>query len=175
MSLVKKICLNIVLLMVLLVGAMAFLIGTTSGLYLLLNGVARWVPGLEMASVSGGWRDLTVKQLRYQMLGVTVGVGELHLALDFGCLWEGQLCLNNLSLRDVNVGVNTAEFGPPVLAAQEVSGGASLSTPYRINLRRLALNNVQVKVDNARITLDELCTGLQFQGKNLTVMPTRIA
>ncbi|MGL9723762.1 autotransporter assembly complex protein TamB [Sodalis sp. (in: enterobacteria)] len=174
MSLVKKICLGVVLL-VLLVGALAFLVGTTSGLHLVLNGAARWVPGLEMASVSGGWRDLTIKQLRYQMPGVTVGVGEFHLALDFGCLRDRQLCLNDLSLRDVNVGVNTAEFGPPAPATQEASGGGSLSTPYPLNLRRLALNNVQVKVDNTRIALDEFSTGLQFQGNNLTVTPTRIA
>lgn len=171
MSLVKKICLGVVL----LVGALAFLVGTTSGLHLVLNGAARWVPGLEMASVSGGWRDLTIKQLRYQIPGVMVGVGEFHLALDLGCLRDRQLCLNDLSLRDVNVGVNTAEFGPLAPATQEVSSGGSLSTPYTLNLRRLMLNNVQVKVGNTRIALDEFSTGLQFQGNNLTVTPTRIA
>lgn len=171
MSLVKKICLGVVLLL----NALAFLVGTTSGLHLVLNGAARWVPGLEMASVSGGWRDLTIKQFRYQMPGVTIGVSECHLALDFGCLRDHQLCLNDLSLRDVNVGVNTAEFGPPAPAMQEVSGGGFLSTSYLLNLRRLALNNVQVTVDNTRIALDEFSTGLQFQGNNLTVAPTHIA
>lgn len=175
MSLVKKICLGIVLLLVVLLGAIAYLIGTTSGLHLLLNGAARWVPGLEMASVSGGWRDLTIKQLRYQMPGVTVGAGEFHLALDFSCLRQRQLCINDLALRDVMVGVNTAELGPPAPAAQEASDGGPLSTPYSLLLRRLALNNVQVKVDNTRIALDEFTTGFQFEGNSLTVTPTRIA
>ncbi|WMQ74466.1 MAG: Translocation and assembly module subunit TamB [Sodalis sp.] len=168
MNIVKKICLGVVL----LVGTLAFLVSTTSGLYLMLNGAARWVSGLEMASVSGGWRNLIIKQLRYQIPGVTVCVGEFRLVLDFGCLRNRQLCLNGLFLRDVNVGINTAEFVSP---APKASGGGSISTPYPLNLRRLTLNNVQVKVDNTRITLNEFSTGLQFQGNNLTVTPTRIA
>lgn len=35
------------------------LLGTTSGLHFLINSAARWVPGLDIASVSGGWRGLT--------------------------------------------------------------------------------------------------------------------
>ncbi|MGP4123494.1 MAG: autotransporter assembly complex protein TamB [Sodalis sp. (in: enterobacteria)] len=172
MSLVKKICLGILLL---LVSTLIFLVGTTSGLRLLLTGAVRWVPGLEMAVVSGRWHDLTVKQLRYQMPGVTVSIGEFHLALDFDCLRERQLCLSNVSLRNVTVGVNTSDFEPAALAMRERSETRPLAIPFPFKLRRLSLNNMQIKVDNTRIALDEFSTGLHFQDNHLTVTPTRIA
>jgi translocation and assembly module TamA len=43
---------------VLLLGTVAFLVGTTTGLHLLFNAANRWVPGLEIGKVTGGWRDL---------------------------------------------------------------------------------------------------------------------
>lgn len=172
MSLFKKICLGILLLL----GALAFLISTTTGLNLVLNGAAHWVPGLEIASVIGGWRDLTIKQLRYQMPGVTVDTGELHLALDFSCLCHRQLCVNDITLGKVNLEVKTAELGPlePKIKEKD-QGGSTISTSYPLILRRLALNNVQVKVDGIAITLDEFNTGLTFQGNTLVVTQTRIA
>ncbi|SNC58696.1 autotransporter assembly complex protein TamB [Sodalis endosymbiont of Henestaris halophilus] len=173
MSLVKKIRLSVVLL-VLLVTALAFLVGTTSGLHFLLNGAARLIPGLEIAYVSGGWRDLTIKHLRYQIPGITVSIGEFHLALELSSLCRRQLCLNDLSMRDVNIGVNTAECGPPIPITQVKLGAGPLSTPYPINLRCITLNKVQVKLDNILIDLDALSTGFQFQGNNLIITPMRI-
>ncbi|PCO16550.1 hypothetical protein CQA18_27300, partial [Enterobacter hormaechei] len=59
-----------------------------------LNAVrcARWVPGLEIAGVSGGWRDLTLKGVKYQMPGVTVNAGQFHLSLDLSCFKRSSLC-----------------------------------------------------------------------------------
>lgn len=171
----KKIYLGVLLLLVLLIGTLAFLVGTTSGLHLVLNNMPRLFPGLEINSVSGGWRDLTVKELRYQMPGITIGVGEFHLALDFNCLRKRHLCFNDLSFRDVNIGMNRADFRSSTLPTQKTFGSGSLLIPYPFNLRRLALNNVQIKIDGTYISLDEFITGLQFQGNNLTVTSTRIA
>lgn len=45
----------------LLLGSVAFLVGTTSGLHLIFKAANRWVPGLEIGQVTGGWRDLSLK------------------------------------------------------------------------------------------------------------------
>ena len=95
-----------------LIGGLAFLIGTTTGLHMVINGAARWVPGLEIAGVSGGWRDLTLKGVKYQMPGVTVNAGQFHLSLDLSCFKRSSLCVNALSAQDVDVAVNTKEMAP---------------------------------------------------------------
>lgn len=55
MSLVKKICLGFLVVLLLLIGGLAFLIGTTTGLHMVINGAARWVPGWRSpASAAAG-------------------------------------------------------------------------------------------------------------------------
>lgn len=59
MSLWKKISLGVLIVLVLLLGTVGFLVGTTTGLHLVFKAADRWVPGLEIGKVTGGWRDLT--------------------------------------------------------------------------------------------------------------------
>lgn len=92
--------------------AVVLLVTTTPGLQLLLSAAVRWVPGLEIGQVEGGWRDLTLKALRYQMPGVTVQTDNLHLALAPDCLWRSQLCLDDLSLQNLTVAINTGDMPP---------------------------------------------------------------
>lgn len=98
MSLWKKISLGVLIFIVLLLGTVAFLVGTTTGLHLLFNAANRWVRGWKSA-VTGGWHDLRLKNIRYEQPGVAVNAGEFHLAVKLGCLRDSQLCVNDLSLK----------------------------------------------------------------------------
>ena len=116
MSLWKKISLGVVLFVLLLLSAVAFLVGTTSGLHLLFKAANRWVPGLEIGQVTGGWRDLHLKNVRYDQPGVAVTAGDLHLAVKLSCLRDSSLCVNDLSLKDVFVTIDSKkmpEAAPP--------------------------------------------------------------
>ncbi|WP_034944499.1 autotransporter assembly complex protein TamB [Erwinia oleae] len=175
MSLWKKVLIGILIFLLLLLGGVAFLIGTTTGLHLVLNGATRWVPGLAIKQVQGGWRDLRLTGVQYEMPGVTVNAGEFHLALQPGCLKSRALCVNDLSLKDVNVVVDSKKMAPAGEKPVEEDGASGeLSTPYPITLRNLALHNINVKVDDTAISLADFTSGMQWQGRALTLSPTHI-
>lgn len=174
MSRWKKISLAVLVFILLLLGTAAFLVGTTSGLHLLFNAANRWVPGLDIGSVTGGWRDLTLKNVRYEQPGVDVTAGELHLAVKLGCLRDSSLCVNDLSLKDINVVVDTKKMPPAAQAEEEESGPLNLSTPYPITLSRVALNNVNVKIDDTTVSVMDFTSGLSWEDRNLTLLPTSL-
>ncbi|QQA76895.1 autotransporter assembly complex protein TamB [Pectobacterium parmentieri] len=171
----KRIGIGIVAFLLLLVVGVGLLVGTTPGLHLLLNTVARVVPGLEIASVSGGWRDLTLKNVSYQMPGVTVKSEEFHLSLALDCLRKSQLCINDLSANRIDVVVDTNALPAseePTTPSEPVT---EISAPFPISLRQLVLNGVQVTVDDTAISLGEFRTGMQWEGRVLTLLPTKIS
>ncbi|CNH34678.1 Family of uncharacterised function (DUF490) [Yersinia massiliensis] len=171
---VKRLSIAFLLIILLLVGTLAGLLGTTSGLHFLINSAARWVPGLDIASVSGGWRDLTLKGIQYQMPGVTVKAGQFHLSLQLSCLKRSELCVNALTAQDVDVVVDTKALPPAAETPASTEPMGELSTPYPITLRMLTLNNVKVTIDDTAISLDEFRTGAHWQQRALNVMPTKI-
>lgn len=175
MSWWKKVLIGMVILLVLLLGSVAFLIGTTPGLHMLFNAANRWVPGLSVQKVEGGWRDLTVSNLRYDMPGVSASVGRFHLAVNLSCLKHSAFCINDLSLSDVDVTVDSKKLAPAAPAPednQESSG--EIRTPWPLTLTRLALHNVNVKVDDTAISLADFSSGMAWQERALTLTPTHI-
>ncbi|MFW0767995.1 autotransporter assembly complex protein TamB [Trabulsiella odontotermitis] len=174
MSLWKKISLGVLIVIVLLLGAVAYLVGTTSGLHLIFKAANRWVPGLEIGQVTGGWRDLTLKNVRYQQPGVAVDAGQLHLAVKLDCLWNSALCVNDISLRDINVAIDSKKMPPATSVEEEASGPLNLSTPYPITLSHVALNNVNLNIDDTTVSVMDFSTGLNWQEKDLTLTPTTL-
>ena len=174
MTLWKKISLGVLIFLVLLVGIVGFLVGTTTGLHLLFNAANRWVPGLEIGKVTGGWRDLTLKNVRYTQPGVAVDAGEFHLAVDLKCLWHSSVCVNDIALSNINVAIDSSKMPPAAPVTEEDSGPLNLSTPYPISLKRFALNNVNIKIDDTTVSVMDFTSGLQWQEKNLTLTPTTL-
>ncbi|SEK47808.1 autotransporter secretion inner membrane protein TamB [Kosakonia sacchari] len=174
MSLWKKISLGVLVFILLLLATVVFLVGTTSGLHLLFNAANRWVPGLEIGQVTGGWRDLTLRNLRYTQPGVAVNAGEIHLAVKLGCLRNSSFCVNDLSLKEINVAIDSKQMPQSAPVQEEESGPLNLSTPYPITLSRVALNNVNIKIDDTTVSVMDFSTGLNWQEKNLTLTPTSL-
>jgi translocation and assembly module TamB len=174
MSLWKKISLGVLAFIIILLGTVAFLVGTTTGLHLVFKAADRWVPGLSIGQVVGGWKDLTVKNLRYEQPGVAVDAGQFHLAVDTACLWNSSLCVNDLSLANVNVIIDSKKMPPSAPVQEEDSGPLNLSTPYPLTLSRVALNNVNIKIDDTTVSVMDFSSGLHWQEKNLTLTPTSL-
>ena len=72
MKLWKKVLIGLIIFLVILLGSVALLVGTTPGLHLLLKGADRWVPGLSIGKVDGGWRNLTLNNVKYEMPGAFI-------------------------------------------------------------------------------------------------------
>ena len=173
MSRWKKISLAVLIVVLVLVGTVGFLVGTTTGLHLLFNAANRWVPGLNISSVDGGWRSLTIKDLRYEQPGVNVNAGTVHLALDPGCLWDSSLCVNDFSLEDAVVTIDTSKM-PPAAPVPEDTGTLNLSTPYPLTLSHIGLKNISLSIDGTSVALSEFSSGLQWQDIDLTLLPTTL-
>ncbi|AXF77387.1 translocation/assembly module TamB [Erwinia tracheiphila] len=175
MSRWKKVLIGIVIFLLLLLSGVTLLIATTPGLHLLLNGAARWVPGLAIKQVQGGWRDLRVSGLQYEMPGIKVNVGEFHLAAQLGCLRRSAFCVDELALKDVQVTVDSKKMVPAAPTPQEENNGTGeVSTPYPVTLRQLTLHNINVTVDDTAISLADFTSGIHWQQRALTLTPTHI-
>ena len=82
--------------------------------------------------------------------------------------------MNDISLRDIYVAIDTSKMPPSAPVEEEETGPLNLSTPYPVTLSRIALQNVNVKIDNTAVSVRDFSTGLNWQEKNLTLTPTSL-
>lgn len=92
--------------------------------------------------------------------------------MKLGCLRDSKLCVNDLSLKDVNVAIDSKKMPKSAPVEEEDSGPLNLSTPYPIALYRVALDNVNIKIDDTTVSVMDFTSGLRWQEKNLTLTPT---
>lgn len=174
MKWIKRVIISLVLLVALLIGGVAGLLGTQTGLHFVIKNVSRLVDGLHITNVEGNWRNLTLSNVNYSMPGVTVGVGEFHLSVNFTCMTKGKICVNALTAKDVDVKVDSTQMLPSKTPPIESAPVTNIQTPYPIELRLLRIENATVTVDGIAITLDEFRSGANWQGREVTVLPTNI-
>lgn len=115
MSLWKKISLGVLVVILLLLGTVAFWWGQPP--------VCIWSSAANRCARAGdrsGHRRLAgfiTENIRYDQPGVAVNAGEVHLAVGLNCLWNSSLCVNDLSLKNINVAIDSKN------AAISVGGG----------------------------------------------------
>ncbi|MGO2333990.1 autotransporter assembly complex protein TamB [Providencia sp.] len=169
----KWISISILLILVLIIAALSWVLGTQSGLHFALNSATRWVPELKIQSIEGDISNLTLSGVQYQMPGVDVNAQKLHLALRLGCLTRREVCIDTLSTDNVTVNIDTTAF-PPSEETPPSEPLTSLNAPLTIRLNQLSLVSTHVNVDGMTIDLAKFSTGITWQKKAMTIIPTDI-
>ncbi|MFS1538581.1 MAG: translocation/assembly module TamB domain-containing protein [Candidatus Phlomobacter fragariae] len=173
MKWVKRISLVLLFLLLILLTMVGWIVTTQSGLHFALNTAVRWLPGLEIAIISGSWSDLNLQGVRYRTKGMNVDVDKFNLSLQVNCLKRFQLCVNNISAEGVDVEIDTKAF-PNVEEPANSKPLTKLSTPYPILLKKVTLKNINIHLDNIQVSLAELTMAVDWHANLLTIKSTTI-
>lgn len=172
---IKKILLGIVLLLAILIAVGVCLLGTVTGLNLILNGITSYIPGLEIASINNSWSKITLKQVSYHIQGLAINVGEINLSLDPSYFRHLQLCINNIELNDVVILLKTQDIKSFILGRINNNIiGINTNTIYPFILHTISLHNIYMIINNTHIKLNSFNSGISFGCNNLFIMPTHI-
>ena len=132
---------------------------------------------LSVGAVTGAPLDeLTLTELTLQAGPADIHIGRLHLAWADDCLLDGKLCLDALQLEDVDVRIEeTVPASEPPPEPPSDGGLPSIAVPFPIELRALALRNVDVQLaDGTQLSWQRFTTGARIAGDTLTLLPTRL-
>lgn len=173
MKWIKRISLVLLFLLLVLLMMIVWIVTKQSGLHFALNTAVRWLPGLEIATISGGWKDLNLQGVRYQTKGINVDIDKFNLSLQVNYLKRFQLCVNNISTEGVDIKIDSKAF-PSAEESVNSKQLTKLSTPYTILLNKLTLKNISIQIDNTHILLAKLTMVADWQANLLTIKPTII-
>lgn len=107
----------------------------------------------------------------------SVAVRRLELAWADDCLLDGRLCLDRFVVEGARVRLSSSEETPPAEDAASEGGGLPdpIELPFPIELRELALNDVEVRLaDGTQLRWDEFETGATAEADTLRLLPTRL-
>ncbi|MGI2853394.1 autotransporter assembly complex protein TamB [Shewanella algae] len=150
---------------------LALLLGTAPGSHLAVFLASALVPDLELEYVSGNLnRELQLKQVHWQMDGISVGADALTLAWQPACLLQKQLCVDALELTTTRVDIDTQAFASDPATEEEASNTGELILPFGISLKQANLTDIQVRIDEMHFDAAALNTAANWQETGLQVI-----
>ncbi|WP_082024875.1 autotransporter assembly complex protein TamB [Necropsobacter massiliensis] len=138
--------------------------------------VDKLMDSLAIERIEGGLQDgLVLNNIRFQSQGVDSLIEQARLQLDLRCLLQGQICVEDLSISGTQIQVDTAALPPAEEKTQNSTPMQRITLPVALSVRRVAVENVGVQVDNTLIGLARFQTALELNNDSgFTLLPTRI-
>ena len=146
------------------------LFGSSPGLQLLWLLQPYLLPALQMQEVSGDlWQGVRIKQLQYQQPDLQVSVAELVLKIDLSCLWQRQLCLPLVQVKQLELKqiLSQTTAQPSTTAAGLTANSQPL--PWSVRISRLELSDSTLQLPAQHIRIGHLQTALDLTPARLTL------
>ncbi|GHE19564.1 translocation/assembly module TamB [Halomonas urumqiensis] len=128
----------------------------------------------ELVASKGAPLDrLELEDLRLEAGPARIAVRRLELAWAEDCVLSGRLCLDALVLEGARIRLSESEPGDEEEPAGEPL--AEISLPFPIEIRALALNDVELTLaDGTQVSWDSFTTGAMAEQSTLELLPTRL-
>ena len=145
-TILRSVVLVSVLLMVLVVGAVGWVVGSESGARFALQRAHDTVPQLALGTVSGTvWRGLEVEGVRYAEDGLSFEAERLWWLVDWPTVLGGELLVRRVGLADARLRLPAGEAEPQPRGAFELDLDAMLpALPLGIRVDELLVERLGV-------------------------------
>ncbi|CAM2961615.1 autotransporter assembly complex protein TamB [Vibrio mytili] len=171
----KWLSLSLVSLLLTLILLIAVVLFTHPGLKLALWGAQQALPQLNIESVQGTlFPRFKLQNVSFvdETLNVDAKVEQLTLAINFRCLLDPRVCVDELALQGVNF--QMPELPPASEPEEETPPLRSISTPVPIFVNNVRLNDIKLNVLGNRVDWQTFSTAMSMQGDRLVIAPTAL-
>lgn len=157
----------------LLIGVLA----TENGMRIIVQLTDKWLDGLSIGNVSGSLqRGLVFDDLHFQRAGVDTRVARVRVQLDFGCLWQRTICVEDVSIGQLVINIDTAKL-PPQSPRQNTDNAPMqrIELPLSIAIKNVQVERLSLSINHHQMNLADFHTALELDNDNgLRLSPTRI-
>lgn len=171
----RKLLCSLAILLLLLLALIVGLLASGYGQRSLLTLADSWLDELKIEQVSGSLNEgLVLQNVEYHSDGIAVSVAHARAHLPLSCLWQRKICIEDLSLQQVAVGVDTSLL-PPSEPSESSGEMRRIQLPLAVEINNLDLQQANVKVDQMAFDLARFQTALSLNNEQgLTIQPTQI-
>ena len=153
---------------------LAWLVVTPSGQQALLRAALPLVPGLKAGSIEGHFFDLALKDVVYEMPGLSVGADRLALRLDRQALLsERRIAVTKLEILHPHGMLDSAAL-PASAPDDSAPATGPVTMPWPVTLESAEITSLDFTADGTRLTLAYLGASAQWIGDALSVKPLRL-
>lgn len=173
----KRSLLFLTLFLLVVVGLVATILFTNVGLKTVMWGAEKALPQLQVRDVDGAiFPKFTLSDLSFVDPSLTLDIEskEVIVAIDAKCFLEPAVCVDQLQINGLAVSLTEIPPSTSDNADSQSTSSTDVSVPVAISLNNIEFNDIQLAVLGNHIQWQQFSTALQMQGRELTLLPTKL-
>ncbi|WP_342750352.1 hypothetical protein [Avibacterium endocarditidis] len=151
-------------------------LATSQGQRGLIQLADKFMDNLSIEHVEGGLQNgLTLHKVKFQSEGVDTQIQQAHLQLDLSCLLKAKVCLQDLSIQQPHIHIDTAKLPPSEEKDNDPSPMKKIHLPVAVQADNVQVQDLALTIDQTQINLAHFSTALSLNNENgFTLAPTQI-
>ena len=144
------------------------LLATQSGQHKLIQWTDALLDELSIGQIEGNLSDgLVLKNLRFQTSGVDTQVAEARLQLQLSCLWQADICIDDIRLQQPSIQIDTALL-PPSEDEPDTDNAPMkrIQLPIGIDIHQVAVHDLSLIIDQQKMTLGTFQTAASLNNES---------
>lgn len=160
-----------------LTGTMIGALSTESGTKMLIEVADKFSDNLSIGEVNGKLGNgLLIKDIHFQSDGVDTLVQQAHLQLDFGCLWQRKICLEDLTIKQPAIQIDTSKLAPSEPDNSPSAPMHKIHLPISVDVKNVEVQNLSLDIDQNKLTLQQFKTSASLDNEQgLQLKPTQVS
>ena len=153
------------------------ILSTETGTRIAIQSVDKLIDGLSIGEVSGNLQQgLVVADVQFHGAGVDTKIQQAKLQLDFGCLLQRKICVEELSIHQPKIHIDTASL-PPSEPREErdYTPIQRITLPVSVEVKKATVEDLALGIDHHQMQLATFQTAASLDNQNgLILSPTQI-
>ncbi|ADP67062.1 translocation/assembly module TamB domain-containing protein [Buchnera aphidicola] len=150
-------------------------IESSVGFKYIFNFTNRIFIGLKAEEISGNWRDFTLKNIKYDVFGISITANSLHIVLDTRSLFKMSTIFKKIETKNVILSLkkNTASNFSQNSLPSKISKNIFF-IKYPIILKKIHADKILFTSPKVRVSFLDVLSGIKLVGNNIIFSPTYI-
>lgn len=152
------------------------IISTETGTRALIQLSDKLLDSLSIGAVSGNLQQgLLINKLQFKNDAIHVDVEQAALQLDFTCLWQTTICVEQAVISAPLIHVDTTKLASSPQKNRQAVRMQRITLPISLQLKHMAVEQLTLTINQNKIHLDTFQSALNLDNKNgFVLLPTQI-
>lgn len=151
-------------------------LATDSGQRKVLALLDQWLDSLSIEQIEGGLQNgLELHNVQFHSDGVNISLAKARLQLDLTCLLKLNICLNDLTLHQPTIQIDSTKLDSSKPTASSNNKMAKVWLPVGVQVDRVQVQDLDLQLDQTQVRLANFTTAVHLNNHSgLTLLPTEI-
>ncbi|QCI15779.1 translocation/assembly module TamB [Buchnera aphidicola] len=141
----------------------------------IFNCTSRFFIGLNAEEISGNWRNFTLKNIKYNIDGISIKANSINFVIDIKSLFKKSTIFKEVKVQNLIISLKKNKYNFTNVKSLSINNKKNdLFIKYPIIFKKIYIDNMLLESSIINMSFLNILSGIELVGNNIIIFPTYI-